>query len=213
MSYCEQKGKDKITYVTKADHSKLPELDENTKKALFEDDDESSKGLISPDGTINWNCPCLGNMASGPCADKFMEAFTCFHESTAEVKGSDCLEKFSNMQSCFQQYPKLYGDYGDGESTMSKDLDGDSSAGLASNKNEARADIVGQNKGDSETNKTYSSNTGKSNGDKKATHEHNEGNLDANKKSEPSSGDTKNSTDSSKPKGNPANSSKLMSLF
>ena len=31
--------------------------------------------------------------------------------STAEEKGSDCIDKFKAMQECFQRYPELYKDY------------------------------------------------------------------------------------------------------
>lgn len=65
-------------------------------------------GLILPNGEINWNCPCLGGMASGPCGTEFKDAFSCFHYSKEEVKGSDCLEQFRSMQECMQRYPELY---------------------------------------------------------------------------------------------------------
>lgn len=67
-----------------------------------------SSGLILPNGEINWNCPCLGGMASGPCGSQFKEAFSCFHYSKEEVKGSECIEHFRNMQECMQRYPELY---------------------------------------------------------------------------------------------------------
>lgn len=35
--------------------------------------------------------------------------------STAEEKGSDCLETFKRMQECFQKHPNLYKDYEDEE--------------------------------------------------------------------------------------------------
>ena len=60
------------------------------------------------DGSINWNCPCLGGMASGPCGPDFREAFSCFHYSTEEPKGADCFEQFRAMQECMAQYPSLY---------------------------------------------------------------------------------------------------------
>ena len=31
--------------------------------------------------------------------------------STAEEKGSDCIDKFKAMQECFQRFPELYKDY------------------------------------------------------------------------------------------------------
>ncbi|XP_013171207.1 PREDICTED: mitochondrial intermembrane space import and assembly protein 40 [Papilio xuthus] len=70
---------------------------------------EPAPGLILADGTINWGCPCLGGMATGPCGPQFRDAFSCFHYSDAEPKGSDCYEKFSVMQECMSQFPELYG--------------------------------------------------------------------------------------------------------
>ena len=34
--------------------------------------------MILPNGEVNWNCPCLGGMASGPCGSQFKEAFSLF---------------------------------------------------------------------------------------------------------------------------------------
>lgn len=47
-------------------------------------------------------------MASGPCGSQFKEAFSCFHYSKEEVKGSECIDQFRNMQECMQRYPELY---------------------------------------------------------------------------------------------------------
>lgn len=67
-------------------------------------------GLIMPDGQINWSCPCLGGMATGPCGFDFREAFSCFHHSETELKGSDCYDQFAKMQECMTKYPELYDD-------------------------------------------------------------------------------------------------------
>ncbi|XP_034249612.1 mitochondrial intermembrane space import and assembly protein 40-like isoform X1 [Thrips palmi] len=100
MSLCMKEGKDIIIFATKEDHDipskvQLPEL-------------EPQPGLIFPNGDINWNCPCLGGMATGPCGVEFREAFSCFHYSEADPKGSDCMELFKEMHSCMQEYPALY---------------------------------------------------------------------------------------------------------
>ncbi|XP_071984192.1 mitochondrial intermembrane space import and assembly protein 40 isoform X1 [Engystomops pustulosus] len=98
-------GKDKIIFVTKEDHAtpSSAELIPDDPNDPYED-----HGLILPNGDINWNCPCLGGMASGPCGEQFKAAFSCFHYSQEEVKGSDCLEQFRGMQECMQKYPDLY---------------------------------------------------------------------------------------------------------
>lgn len=67
------------------------------------------EGAYNPDtGEINWDCPCLGGMAQGPCGEEFKLAFSCFVYSEAEPKGIDCVEKFQGMQECFRKYPDHY---------------------------------------------------------------------------------------------------------
>ncbi|KAF5370691.1 hypothetical protein D9758_002004 [Tetrapyrgos nigripes] len=61
-------------------------------------------------GEINWDCPCLGGMAYGPCGPEFREAFSCFIYSEEEPKGINCVEKFQAMQTCFRAHPEVYAD-------------------------------------------------------------------------------------------------------
>jgi len=116
MSYCKTYGKDQVMFVTKEDHA------EKSKIVLPES--EAAPGLLLPSGEINWNCPCLGGMATGPCGVEFREAFSCFHYSDAEPKGSDCYESFKTMQDCMAQYPTVYNQNAgeDGEGGIGLDL-------------------------------------------------------------------------------------------
>ncbi|XP_032819346.1 mitochondrial intermembrane space import and assembly protein 40 [Petromyzon marinus] len=104
MSYCRQEGKDRVIFVTKEDH------EEPSQAKLKEDEPDpyDEQGLILPSGEINWNCPCLGGMASGPCGDAFKSAFSCFHNSKEEMRGADCIDHFRDMQECMQRYPEIY---------------------------------------------------------------------------------------------------------
>merc|ERR1712137_776893 len=77
------------------------------------ENNDTPPGLILPNGDINWNCPCLGGMAVGPCGVEFREAFSCFHYSEEEPKGKECLPKFADMQECMKQYPELYEEKGE----------------------------------------------------------------------------------------------------
>lgn len=61
-------------------------------------------------GEINWDCPCLGGMAHGPCGEQFREAFSCFVFSEDEPKGINCVTKFKAMQDCFREHPDIYGE-------------------------------------------------------------------------------------------------------
>ncbi|KAL1461641.1 hypothetical protein WDU94_013515 [Cyamophila willieti] len=100
MSTCHREGKDIIIFASKEDHA-IPSSVELPPP-------EPQPGLILPDGSINWNCPCLGGMATGPCGVQFREAFSCFHYSTDEPKGVGCFDAFKTMQDCMSQYPSLY---------------------------------------------------------------------------------------------------------
>lgn len=100
MSSCKSFGKDKVIFATKEDHANPSKIELPPS--------EPSPGLLLPNGEINWNCPCLGGMATGPCGIEFREAFSCFHYSEAEPKGSDCFDDFQAMQDCFSKFPTVY---------------------------------------------------------------------------------------------------------
>ncbi|KAJ9569757.1 uncharacterized protein HLK63_D03685 [Nakaseomyces glabratus] len=73
------------------------------------EEEVKQESAYNPDtGEINWDCPCLGGMAHGPCGEEFKAAFSCFVYSEAEPKGIDCVEKFQHMQDCFRRYPEHY---------------------------------------------------------------------------------------------------------
>lgn len=76
-----------------------------------EDTESADQGAFNPEtGEINWDCPCLGGMAHGPCGMEFRAAFSCFVYSEAEPKGMECVEKFKTMQDCFREHPDVYGE-------------------------------------------------------------------------------------------------------
>ncbi|KAJ4390830.1 Oxidoreductase [Gnomoniopsis smithogilvyi] len=86
-----------------------PEDAEKSPEQLEEE--AGQQGAFNPEtGEINWDCPCLGGMAHGPCGEEFKSAFSCFVYSTEEPKGMDCVDKFQHMQDCFRKYPEVYGE-------------------------------------------------------------------------------------------------------
>ncbi|XP_015919479.1 mitochondrial intermembrane space import and assembly protein 40-B [Parasteatoda tepidariorum] len=110
MSYCVSHGKDKVMFLTPEELKgpssiKLPE-------------DKEPRGLLQSNGDINWSCPCLGSMVVGPCNVEFRESLSCFHYSTAEPRGSDCLKQFRAMNDCMSQYPNLYKKDEDTDATL-----------------------------------------------------------------------------------------------
>ncbi len=56
-------------------------------------------------GEINWDCPCLGGMAHGPCGEEFRAAFSCFVYSNEEPKGIECIDKFKCVIPRFTLVP------------------------------------------------------------------------------------------------------------
>ncbi|KUJ16487.1 uncharacterized protein LY89DRAFT_84684 [Mollisia scopiformis] len=95
--------------VAVAEDGELPtEEGEDGMGGLEEEADQ--QGAFNPEtGEINWDCPCLGGMAHGPCGPEFKEAFSCFVYSKEEPKGVECIEKFKGMQDCFRLHPEMYG--------------------------------------------------------------------------------------------------------
>lgn len=89
-----------------------------------EEESGSSGGAFNPvTGEINWDCPCLGGMAHGPCGMQFREAFSCFVFSEKDPKGIDCVEKFKAMQDCFREHPDVYGEGSSTQNRRSLSLD------------------------------------------------------------------------------------------
>ena len=65
------------------------------------EEEADQQGAFNPEtGEINWDCPCLGGMAHGPCGDQFKAAFSCFVYSKEEPKGMDCIDKFQCVDPC-----------------------------------------------------------------------------------------------------------------
>jgi intermembrane space import and assembly protein 40 len=59
------------------------------------EEEADQQGAFNPEtGEINWDCPCLGGMAHGPCGEEFKAAFSCFVYSKEEPKGMECIDKF-----------------------------------------------------------------------------------------------------------------------
>ncbi|KAK9446705.1 uncharacterized protein V1518DRAFT_423341 [Limtongia smithiae] len=82
-----------------------------SKELAREETEAANQGAFNPvTGEINWDCPCLGGMAYGPCGAEFKAAFSCFVFSEAEPKGVNCIPLFEVMQGCFRKYPETYAD-------------------------------------------------------------------------------------------------------
>lgn len=50
-------------------------------------------------------CPCVTRLRDGVCGSQFSTAYDCYVGSTAEEKGSDCIEFFKMLQQCAAEHP------------------------------------------------------------------------------------------------------------
>lgn len=91
-----------------SDEQSVQSAEKNLEEKLEKSQEEQSGAYNPETGEINWDCPCLGGMANGPCGEDFKAAFSCFVYSEEEPKGIDCIEKFKAMQDCFRKYPEIY---------------------------------------------------------------------------------------------------------
>lgn len=95
---------------TSVSGSQEPETGDEDAEIIQGENASGQQEAFNPEtGEINWDCPCLGGMAQGPCGEEFKAAFSCFVHSKEEPKGVECIEKFKNMQECFRQHPDIYG--------------------------------------------------------------------------------------------------------
>lgn len=104
----------------------MTELEKTEKDVvIFKEEPDSAQTkeeAYNPEtGEINWDCPCIAPMVQPPCGEKFKEAFSCFVYSKEEPKGSDCIDMFREMQTCFQAHPEVYGDLATGEDEDDED--------------------------------------------------------------------------------------------
>lgn len=101
---------DKSAAAAAAATTTAPPSEEAEKTPEQLEEEAGQQGAFNPEtGEINWDCPCLGGMAHGPCGEEFKAAFSCFVYSDQEPKGIECVEKFQGMQDCFRKYPDIYG--------------------------------------------------------------------------------------------------------
>ncbi|KAK3605848.1 hypothetical protein CHS0354_002482 [Potamilus streckersoni] len=97
MSYCKQEGKDRIIFATKEDQEK-------PSTAIIIESIDEEPGLTLPNGDINWHCPCHGSDIFGPCAVEYRDARTCFHNSKADPRGSDCHDSMMPWVRCLTEH-------------------------------------------------------------------------------------------------------------
>lgn len=102
----------------------VEEAVEEEEAAEEAEEEEGQAGAYNEEtGEINWDCPCLGGMADGPCGEEFKQAFSCFIYSEDEPKGINCVDKFKSMQDCFRKHPEVYAEEIEQDEATEAELD------------------------------------------------------------------------------------------
>lgn len=124
----------------------------------LEEEAEQQGAFNEETGEINWDCPCLGGMAHGPCGEQFRAAFSCFVYSKEEPKGVECIDHFKTMQNCFREHPDVYGSELDDEEVAEVQAEEDRAQAQAARAKESEAPATAQESGkDGEVSKEQSS--------------------------------------------------------
>lgn len=94
-----EESKDQVIHVTK---------EEESERKPEENDENDQMSAVGPDGEIDWDCPCLAGMTTGPCGETFKDAFSCFVHSEEEQKGADCVQYFQALHDCLEENSSYY---------------------------------------------------------------------------------------------------------
>ncbi|KAL9280366.1 Mitochondrial intermembrane space import and assembly protein 40 [Arabidopsis thaliana] len=84
-----------------------PSMDSLLAAAAYGEDDNENESLEAK-AQRALDCPCIADLRNGSCGSQFSEAFLCFLKSTAEEKGSDCVNPFVALQSCINANPDAF---------------------------------------------------------------------------------------------------------
>ena len=61
-----------------------------------------------PNGEINWDCPCHGEMIYGPCAMEYRDFLTNCVFPKEDATKETCVEKHKEFEKCINKYPAVY---------------------------------------------------------------------------------------------------------
>ncbi|KAL8496156.1 hypothetical protein ACS0TY_020029 [Phlomoides rotata] len=89
------------------ENSAQPSLDSLIAEAAAYGDEDANLSLEEK-AQKALECPCIAHLRSGPCGNQFSDAFVCFLKSTAEEKGSDCVNPFVSLQKCIKANPDAF---------------------------------------------------------------------------------------------------------
>ncbi|GMR29948.1 hypothetical protein PMAYCL1PPCAC_00143, partial [Pristionchus mayeri] len=57
-------------------------------------------GPSNPDGTVNFECHCVGHLVASPCGFEFREAISCQKAATSDEDDARCAEQLMRFMDC-----------------------------------------------------------------------------------------------------------------
>lgn len=147
MQSIKMSHKDTVIFCTKSNHETPSKYDLPPPLPS-----EERRGVLLPNGEINWTCPCLGGLPYGPCGFEFREFFSCLPqfdknkegqpitEQDDAKKAEECFPKFTAMKQCFNQFPKLYPPDEDDDQLMKEPPTNQESKSIDKSSNDSKSD-------------------------------------------------------------------------
>uniref|UniRef100_A0A1I7X3J5 CHCH domain-containing protein n=1 Tax=Heterorhabditis bacteriophora TaxID=37862 RepID=A0A1I7X3J5_HETBA len=96
--------KDKIEYITESEFwedikdAYIKELANMDPNDVYP---SNNPGPTNPDGTVNFECHCVGHLVASPCGWEFREAVTCQKSSSEEeMESGACSEQLMAFMDC-----------------------------------------------------------------------------------------------------------------
>ncbi|XGW27030.1 hypothetical protein V3C99_007538 [Haemonchus contortus] len=95
--------KDEVLFMTPEEHSEP--LSENCSWMSTLKVFEKPIGPRFPDGSINWQCPCMagGSLVAHRCGHLFRPLYICMSNSDKEDNAMKCPEEFVEWVACMQR--------------------------------------------------------------------------------------------------------------
>ncbi|KAK6012640.1 CHCH domain protein [Ostertagia ostertagi] len=109
-------SKDEVLYITEREFWDDIKDDYIQRIAMMDPNDvypSNNPGPTKPDGSINFECHCVGHLVASPCGYEFREAVTCQKSSTdEEMEAGACGDQLiafmecAMRTQCFKTIPK-----------------------------------------------------------------------------------------------------------
>ncbi|VBB27726.1 unnamed protein product [Acanthocheilonema viteae] len=101
---CDVDGDNVIHRITREEYDEPIQdayVESLARMSYAELDDKYNPGPTLPDGSVNFECHCVGHLVASPCGHEFREAIKCQKSAgEAELEEGACATEFMNFMRC-----------------------------------------------------------------------------------------------------------------